>query len=221
LRESEDKYRNILASMQESYFELDLAGNLTFVNDATCHIAGYSREELIGMNNRQYSSPETAQQVYNKFNEIYRTGRSVSFTPYTIIGKDKRQHHLEMSASLIKNAEGQPIGFRGVARDITDRLKIENEKRKLEEQLHHAQRMKAIGTLAGGIAHDFNNLLMAIQGNVSSLLIKTRQDTGFQESLKAIERCVGSGADLTRQLLGFARGGCSVVPAKRLKSTRI
>jgi len=193
--------------MQESYFELDLAGNLTFVNDATCHIAGYSREELIGMNNRQYSSPETAQQVYNKFNEIYRTGRSVSFTPYTIIGKDKRQHHLEMSASLIKNAEGQPIGFRGVARDITDRLKIENEKRKLEEQLHHAQRMKAIGTLAGGIAHDFNNLLMAIQGNVSSLLIKTRQDIGFQESLKAIERCVGSGADLTRQLLGFARGG--------------
>ncbi|MBW2158299.1 MAG: PAS domain S-box protein, partial [Deltaproteobacteria bacterium] len=207
LRESEDKYRNILASMQESYFELDLAGNLTFVNDATCRIAGYSKEELIGMNNRQYSSPETAQQVYNKFNEIYRTGRSVSFTRYTIIGKDKRLHHLEMSASLIKNAEGQPIGFRGVARDITDRLKIENEKRKLEEQLHHAQRMKAIGTLAGGIAHDFNNLLMAIQGNVSSLLIKTRQDIGFQESLKAIERCVGSGADLTRQLLGFARGG--------------
>ena len=207
LRESEDKYRSILASIQEAYFELDLAGNLTFVNDATCHIAGYSKEELIGMNNRQYSSPETAQQVYNKFNEIYRTGRSVSFTPYTVIGKDKRQHHLEMSASLIKNAEGQPIGFRGVARDITDRLKTENEKRKLEKQLQHAQRMKAIGTLAGGIAHDFNNLLMAIQGNVSSLLIKTRQDSGLQESLKAIELCIGSGADLTRQLLGFARGG--------------
>jgi len=207
LRESEDKYRNILASIQEVYFELDLAGNLTFVNDAACRITGYSKEELIGMNNRQYSSPETAQQVYNKFNEIYRTGRSVSFTRYTIIGKDGRQHHLEVSASLIKNAEGQPVGFRGVARDNTSRLETENEKRKLEKQLQHAQRMKAIGTLAGGIAHDFNNLLMAIQGNVSTLLIKTRQDTGFQENLTAIEQCVDSGADLTRQLLGFARGG--------------
>jgi len=207
LRESEDKYRDILANMQEAYFELDLAGNLTFVNDAACRITAYSKEELIGMNNRQYSSAETAQQVYNKFNEIYQTGRSVSFTRYTIIGKNKRQHHLEMSASLIKNAEGQPVGFRGVARDNTDRLKTESEKRKLEKQLQHAQRMKAIGTLAGGIAHDFNNMLMAIQGNVSSLLIKTRQDIGLQENLKAIEQYVGSGADLTRQLLGFARGG--------------
>jgi len=207
LRESEDKYRNILASIQEAYFELDLAGNLTFVNDAACRIIGYSKEELIGMNNREYSSPETAQQVYNKFNEIYRTGQSVDFTRYTIIDKDKRQHHLGMSASLIKNAKGQPVGFRGVARDNTNRLKAENEKRKLEEQLQHAQRMKAIGTLAGGIAHDFNNMLMAIQGNLSSLLIKTRQDTGLQENLKAIEQCVESGADLTRQLLGFARGG--------------
>ena len=207
LRESEDKYRNILANIQEAYFELDLVGNLTFVNDAACRIIGYSKEDLIGMNNREYSSPETAQQVYNKFNEIYRTGRSVDFTRYTIIDKDKRQHHLGMSASLIKNAEGQPAGFRGVARDNTNRLKAENEKRKLEEQLQHAQRMKAIGTLAGGIAHDFNNMLMAIQGNVSSLLIKTRQDIGLQENLKAIEQCVESGADLTRQLLGFARGG--------------
>ncbi len=169
LRESEDKHRNILASIQEAYFELDLAGNITFVNDAGCRISGYSREELIGMNNREYSSSETAHLVYNKFNEIYRTGRSASFTRYTIIGKDKRQHHLEMSASLIKNAEGQTIGFRGVARDITDRLKTENENRKLEQKLHHAQRMKAIGTLAGGIAHDYNNLLMGIQGNVSLL----------------------------------------------------
>ncbi len=207
LRESKDKYRNILASIQEAYFELDLAGNLTFVNDATSRITGYSKEELIGMNNREYSIPETAKQVYNKFNEIYRTGQSVDFTRYTIIGKDKRERHLEMSASLIKNAEGQPIGFRGIARDNTNRLKAENEKHKLEDQLQHAQRMKAIGTLAGGIAHDFNNLLMAMQGNLSSLLIKTRQDTDLQEKLKAIEQCIGSGADLTHQLLGYARGG--------------
>jgi len=207
LRESEDKYRNILANIKEAYFELDLAGNLTFVNDAACGIMGYSKEELIGMNNRQYSSPKTAQRVYNKFNEIYQTGRSVNFTRYTITGKDKRQHDLEMSASLVKNPQGQPIGFRGVARDITDRLKTENANRKLEEQLHHAQRMKAVGTLAGGIAHDFNNLLMGIQGNVSFLLTETRQDSVIQANLKTIEQCVNSGANLTSRLLGFARGG--------------
>ena len=79
--------------------------------------------------------------------------------------------------------------------------------KKLEEQLLHAQKMEAIGTLAGGVAHDFNNLLMGILGYTSLMLMKTEKTHPFYEKLKTIERQVESGAELTRQLLGFARGG--------------
>ena len=81
----------------------------------------------------------------------------------------------------------------------------------LEAQFLQSQRMKSIGTLAGGIAHDFNNLLMGIQGNASVMLLDLNPSHDHFENVKSIERCVKSGANLTRQLLGFARGGKYVV----------
>jgi nitrogen-specific signal transduction histidine kinase/CheY-like chemotaxis protein len=91
--------------------------------------------------------------------------------------------------------------------DITARKQAEEEKRRLEERLQHADKMEAIGTLAGGIAHDFNNLLMGIQGYASMTLMNLGPNDPNHERLKRIEDQVQSGAELTRQLLGFARGG--------------
>ncbi len=93
--------------------------------------------------------------------------------------------------------------------DVTDQ-------RRLELQLQQAQKMEAIGTLAGGIAHDFNNLLMGIQGNTSLLLLDLEPDSPTYEEVQSIERCVESGAKLTKQLLGFARGGKYMVKATSL-----
>ena len=73
-RESEEKYRTILENIQEGYFETDLAGNLTFFNDSVCRIHGYPKEELMGMNNRQYTDKETAKKVFQAFNKVYNTG---------------------------------------------------------------------------------------------------------------------------------------------------
>lgn len=88
-----------------------------------------------------------------------------------------------------------------------ERKRAEEEKQKLEAQLRHAQKMEAIGTLAGGIAHDFNNLLMGIQGRVSLMHLNADPDHPDLEHLRSIEAMVQRGAELTRQLLGFARGG--------------
>ena len=74
LRQSEEKYRTILESIQEGYFEVDLAGNFTFFNDSMCRITGYSKEELMGMNNRQFTDKETAKKVFQAFNKVYNTG---------------------------------------------------------------------------------------------------------------------------------------------------
>jgi two-component system, cell cycle sensor histidine kinase and response regulator CckA len=207
LKESERRYRNILESIKEGYFEVDLKGNFTFFNDQVCRISGYSRAELIEMNNRQYTSPETARRMYAVFNQIYRTGRAANVTNHEIICKDGTIKRLEVSASLICDRDAEPIGFRGILRDVTYRKVEEKERKRLESQVQHAQKMEAIGTLAGGIAHDFNNLLMGFQGNISLMTMDLEDDHPHQEFLRNMENYVKRGSDLTRQILGFARGG--------------
>ena len=110
-------------------------------------------------------------------------------------------------ADLIKDDEGNPVKVLGVIQDVTDKKVKEQEHIKLLAQLQQAQKMEAIGTLAGGIAHDFNNLLMAIQGRASIMLMNKDSSHPDIRHLKGIEDDIESAADLTRQLLGFARGG--------------
>ena len=137
LRRSEEKYRTILESIEEGYFEVDFAGNFTFFNDSLCVILGYSRGELMGMNNRGYTTPQTAKRMYGVFNEIYRTGKTAKIVDYEVIRKDGSQRVLAMSASLIRDREGDPIGFRGVARDITERKRSEQALRESEEKYRY------------------------------------------------------------------------------------
>ncbi|MGD9051828.1 MAG: PAS domain S-box protein [Desulfobacterales bacterium] len=207
LMESERRYRNILGSIEEGYFEVDLNGNFTFFNNRVCQIIGYERDALLGMNNRQYTSPETAHKMYHIFNRVFRTGEPAKVTKYEIIRKDSTKKIIEVSASLMKGADDQPVGFRGIMRDVTSRIQAEKEKKLLESQVQHAQKMEAIGTLAGGIAHDFNNLLMGFQGNISLMKMDLTDEHPHQEFLNNMESYVKRGSDLTRQILGFARGG--------------
>ncbi|MCP4626456.1 MAG: PAS domain S-box protein [bacterium] len=207
LGENQEKYRIILESIEEGYFETDLSGNIIFYNDATSRILGWQKSELPGMNVRQYTSRDTARKLFKIFTEVYRTGKPCKAIEFEIIRKDRQKRYIEMSISLVRNAAGDPQGFRGIGRDATARRLATNERQRLEDKLQQVQRLEAIGTLAGGIAHDFNNLLMGIQGNVELLLISLDVSDPQYQNVRSLERCVQSGADLTRQLLGYARGG--------------
>ncbi len=207
LRQSEARYRDIIENMDDGYFENDLQGNFTFVNEAMIRIYGYSREELLRLNHREYTTQLEAKRIFKAYNELYQTGIPVKIFDYEIIRKDGEIRQLEVSTSLVYDKFGHPVSFRGIDRDVTERKKMEEEKKKLTKQLNQAQKMEAIGTLAGGIAHDFNNLLMGIQGYTSLMMLMTDPLHPHFEKLKAIETQVQSGADLTKQLLGFARGG--------------
>jgi diguanylate cyclase (GGDEF)-like protein/PAS domain S-box-containing protein len=134
LRQSAEKYRTILENIEDGYFEVDLAGNLTFFNEAMCRIHGRSHDELMGLNNQEYSSPETARRIYAIFNKVYRTGISARIVDYEVIRKDGSVAMVEESVSLLRNASGEPIGFYGISRDRTEQKKAEGALRESEEK---------------------------------------------------------------------------------------
>jgi diguanylate cyclase (GGDEF)-like protein/PAS domain S-box-containing protein len=127
LLKSEEKYRTILETIQEGYFEVDLTGNFTFFNDSICRLLGYTQEEMMGMNNRQYTDKEHSKILYQAFNKVYSTGKPSKEFDWQIIKKDGTKRYVEASVSLQKDSSGKPIGFRGIARDITDRKMMEAE----------------------------------------------------------------------------------------------
>ena len=212
LRKSEEKYRNILEKMEEVYFEVDLKGRLTFFNDAACTVTGYSRDELMGMHFKEYTSPETSKRMFADFQEEYFSGERREIVDYEVITKSGGTRLMQVSSNLLRDQGGTPLGFRALARDVTNH-------RRLESQLIQAQKMEAVGTLAGGIAHDFNNLLMGIQGYTSLMLLDMATSHPYYEKLRSVEDQVQSGADLTRQLLGFAQGGRYEVKPTNLNET--
>ena len=135
LTRSEERYRTILENMHDSYIEVDLTGNFTFVNDATCRNLGYSMEELIGHNFSIIASgQEEVKAIFEAYNKVYKTGEPYTGFAFKAIRKDGSAGYAEISISLIKNAQGRLIGFRGVGRDVTERKQLEQ---KLEEMATH------------------------------------------------------------------------------------
>ncbi len=138
LRESEEQYRTVLDNIEYGYFEVDIAGNFTFFNDSLCRILGYSRDETMGMNNRQYMDKENTQKVYQAFNRVYATGEPYRSFDWEILRKDGTKRFVESSVSLLRDLKGERIGFRGIVRDITERKLAEEEREKLIHEIQDA-----------------------------------------------------------------------------------
>jgi len=134
LRQSEEKHRNIIETIQEGYFEVDLTGNFTFFNDSMCRILGYPPEEMMGMNNQQYTDKDHAKRLYKLFAEVYRTGEPAKGSDWQIIRKDGTNKIGEVLVSLQKDSSGNPIGFSGTVRDATERKTMEEALRQNEER---------------------------------------------------------------------------------------
>ena len=135
LRESEKKYRTILEAIADGYHEVDLAGNLTFVNDSLCEILGYPREELLGANYRKLMDERSVKGVYEAYNDVDRTGKPNPGFMYQNIGKDGSRRDVSVSISPIHDANGEPLGLRGIMRDVTPEVQ-------LQKQLIQAQKMR-------------------------------------------------------------------------------
>jgi len=130
-RHSEERYKTILESIEDAYYEVDIGGNLTFFNNALCKIAGLPRSELMGMNNQEYTTPETAKKMFEVFSKVYSTGKPAKELDWEIVRKDGTKRIVEASVSIIKDSGDQLIGFRGIVRDITERKQTEEKTNKL------------------------------------------------------------------------------------------
>jgi two-component system, cell cycle sensor histidine kinase and response regulator CckA len=200
---------NILdSSLSISIISTDLEQNILFWNKGAEKIFGYTAEEIVGKHKISILYPNDG--VKQEVDEI----RALIAKEKGIVQKELREITMEgrtlwvnLSLTPRFDERGTVIGILGIGEDITERKRAEEEQRRLEAQLHYAQKMEALGTLAGGIAHNFNNLLMGILGNTTLVLLETETGSPRYEKLKKIEKLVESGALLTKQLLGYVREG--------------
>ncbi len=131
LKVSEGKYREILSTIEEGYYEVDLAGNFVFFNEPFCQAIGYSRDEMQqGSYNILSKDP---QEVFRAYNRVYKTGIAEKAFGWPVITKDGREIYVEVSITLRRNEAGEPIGFRGIARDVTERKLAEEKLREYEK----------------------------------------------------------------------------------------
>jgi two-component system, cell cycle sensor histidine kinase and response regulator CckA len=197
LRASEEKYRLLIQNSNDAIFVAQ-DGVIKFPNLKTEKLLSYSAAELAQIPFINHIHPDDRGLVLENHKKRMEGQEFPNTYAFRVKIKSGEELWVEINAVRILWEE-RPATLNFI-RDIT-------EKKKLEAQYLQAQKMEAVGTLAGGVAHDFNNLLMGIQGYVSLMLLEMGPNDPHYKMLKTIEEQVRSGADLTWQLLGFARGG--------------
>ena len=206
LRESEDRYRTLVQSIQDGLFII-LDSRIEFVNEALARMIGYDVSDVIGMNFQQLVAPEDREMVEHRYRRRQLGEPVPSEYEFHILHKDgKARVFVNMNVGLVEH--GGKMATMGTVKDITARKKAEEERSRI-------QKLESIGVLAGGIAHDFNNLLTGIIGNISLALRLSKGEERIHRYLEEAERASARAKDLTQQLLTFSSGGA---PIKRKSS---
>ncbi len=205
LRESEERFRNLAQTATDAIIGLDEQGHISIWNSAATRIFGFTESEAIGAALNTLIIPEQYhKKAYPALKKFFKTGTgSLVGQTVELIGlrKDGTEFPVELSISSVR--EDGVWHATGIARDITER-------KKMEEELLKVQKLESVGILAGGIAHDFNNILTVILGNISFAKMYTTSEDDIFETLTKAEKASLKARDLTQQLLTFSRGGAPV-----------
>ncbi len=204
LRESEAKYRDLFHSIRDAILVADRDRNIVGCNTSFSELFEYSLEEIRGQKTHVvYADREE----YKKMGEKLRQSFGIPRFVYTInyIKKSGVVFTGETSVFYLKNNDNEITGFIGMIRDVTARIKADEERYNLENQLHRAQKMESIGILAGGIAHDFNNILSPIMVQTELAKLRIAEDDPAQDNLEEVIKASYRARDLVKQILTFGR----------------
>ncbi len=205
LREEREQLLVTLRSIGDAVITTDLEGRVELMNRVAEQLTGWSQAEARGRGIDEILDLydlETGDRVRNPLNQAMEKGAVLEFEDDLILhSRDGRRLKVTDSASPIRDEKSQIIGGVLVFRDVT-------EKERMQEEVFKLRKLESVGRLAGGIAHDFNNLLAGIMGNIEIALMRFEsRDSRLRENLEKALKASRRGADLTRKLLTFAKGG--------------
>jgi PAS domain S-box-containing protein len=198
LRESERRFRSLAENSPDIIFTLDLSGSFTYVNPSWKKLLGYDPASVDGGRLSDYCPTSEVSVVEDVLHRVIDRVGTVTGLSLSLNHADGTGRWFNVSAAPNYDASGRVSGVVGLCQDVTER-------RAMERELAHAQKMEAVGTLAGGIAHDFNNILHIVSGYVQLLLHKKAEEDPEHDALVEIDTALSRAADLVRQLLTFSR----------------
>jgi PAS domain S-box-containing protein len=212
LKESEKKYRLMAENMSDVITLMDLNLRFTYVSPSIKRLTGFSVEDALKFSIEDIIPPDSFQEILNIIKEEITAEANGKQYPdrsriieYKQYKKDKTTVWVESNCRFLRDRDQKPSGFLIISRDITERKQAELEREKLQTQLLQAQKMESVGRLAGGVAHDFNNMLGVILGHTELAMLQTDEDHELYSDLKEIQTAAKRSADITKQLLAFAR----------------
>jgi PAS domain S-box-containing protein len=217
LKEEKKFIENALNTLQDIFFVFNLEGKFIRWNKTMNAVTGYSDREIALMTVTDFFRKDDMERISETIRGVLKED-SANIEAIGVT-KDGRQIPYEWNAALLKDAHDNPIGISGVGRDTSERKKAEEENKKLEAQLRHAQKMEAVGTLAGGIAHDFNNILNVIMGYGTMVMDNLEDGSPAKKDMNEVIAAAERAADLTKRLLVFSRK--QVVDVKRININEI
>ncbi|MDJ0819672.1 MAG: response regulator [Desulfobacterales bacterium] len=203
---SEQKYRRLIEALRGNYFFYthDESGVFSYISPSITSVLGYSPEDFKN-NFAEYLTQRDINNDLMHFAEQSMKGAGQPPYEIEICHNNGSIHRLEITEVPILNSDGQVLSVEGIAHDITQRIKTQEEREKLQKRLIQAQKMEAIGTLAGGIAHDFNNILSAILGYTELSKLNFAEESTITGYLDNVMQAGNRAKELVQQILTFSR----------------
>ena len=212
LRESNERFQLANRATYNAVWDWDLTTDTLWWNDTFQALFGYGPEEIEprieSWTNRLH--PEDVDRVDAGIHLAIDSGQQSWSDHYRFLCKDGTYADVEDRGYISRDSDGAPIRMIGAMRDVTERIRAQEERLQLERQLQHSQKLESLGVLAGGIAHDFNNILTSVLGNAELALSELSPAVPARENLLEISQAARRAADLCRQMLAYSGRGAFV-----------
>jgi PAS domain S-box-containing protein len=201
LRDSEERYRRIVETTPDGYYELDIDGNFTFFNDAMCDLLGYTRIEMTDMNHSVYLDGDSSQKLLNAINQIYRTQDAVIALDLFLIRRDESRRYAETSIIAITDSKGELTGFGGFLRDVTERREAEALKQaKITAEAANREKSRFLANMSHEIRTPLNSIIGLIE-----LMLETDLQPDQREDLDVVISSAYALLSLINNLLDFSK----------------